>query len=265
MPEAEALPPSHPLFASHFTKRLYDAEDFSNDDVAPFGTDEGWDAVREWADRVDDLVANPTLRYMIGQDADAFIAELKADPQTDVDDVVIGQGFTLLRVTGQIDAEGRAWLTEALQRQADDRPGGEYDTMLDDLSTFGRQTACADPKIKSGRTAERQPAGWLTLSGGWNDPPHAKWLGGIARAVMADDEWSQWWAAADVDTLTLAPRPGGRGDTLHFERRTRHLDVSGASTVLTRRLEELVLEINRMPEGMPLHEVAEDVPSLFST
>jgi len=46
VPEAEALPPSHPLFASHFTKRLYDAEDFRNDDVAPFGTDEGWDAVR---------------------------------------------------------------------------------------------------------------------------------------------------------------------------------------------------------------------------
>ena len=78
------------------------------------------------------LVANPTLRYVIGRGADALIRELRGDHQSHVDDVVIGQGLTLLRYTGQIDAEGRGWLIEALRRQAQDTPGREYGTMLDD-------------------------------------------------------------------------------------------------------------------------------------
>lgn len=134
----DTLPPAHPRFLAHFTHRLYDADDYTNDDVPPFGNDEGSDEVHDWAERTDELRDHPTLRHMLGDEADAMIADLERTPQTDVDDIVIGQGFTLLRFTGQIDPEGRRWLVDALRRQ---KAGGwdgteAYTQMLRDLGSF---------------------------------------------------------------------------------------------------------------------------------
>lgn len=140
-PDGATIRPAHPAFAAHFTRAVYDpdAEAFG-DDVPPFGSDEGWDQVFEWAERADELAAHPTLRFMIeanDMSADEFVAELAATEQVDVDDILIGMGFTLLRYTGQIDPEGRGWLEQALTRQRDrDATVDEYDMLLSDLRSF---------------------------------------------------------------------------------------------------------------------------------
>jgi len=48
------------------------------------------------------LQQNPTPRYMLGKDANQQITELRASVQVDIDDILMGQGFTLLRFTGQL-------------------------------------------------------------------------------------------------------------------------------------------------------------------
>lgn len=116
--ELDRLPPAHPGFSKHFTRQCYDPDDYMNDETPPFGSDEGSDEIHDWAERLDELREHPTLRYMIGSEgAEDLIADLATSKQIDVDDILIGQGFTLLRFTGQIDPEGRRWLRDALIRQ----------------------------------------------------------------------------------------------------------------------------------------------------
>lgn len=62
--DVQPLPPAHPRFTAHFTRQNYDADDYMNDELPPFGSDEGSDAVHEWAERLDELALHPTLRYM---------------------------------------------------------------------------------------------------------------------------------------------------------------------------------------------------------
>lgn len=54
--------PAHEKFATHFTDPIYDdpAEEF-----APFGSDEGADILAEWAERVDDLGTDSTVRDIL--------------------------------------------------------------------------------------------------------------------------------------------------------------------------------------------------------
>lgn len=132
----ERLPPAHPRFSGHFTHRLYDPDDYENDELPPFGSDEGSDEIHDWAERLDELRQNPTLRYMLGDDADEQIRELSATAQVDVDDILIGLGFTLLRFTGQIDPEGRQWLLDALTRQQQHTRQREYIQLRADLISF---------------------------------------------------------------------------------------------------------------------------------
>jgi uncharacterized protein YfeS len=130
--DEQRLLPAHPGFASHFRHRIYDADDYRNDDTMPFGTDEGADTVADWNDRADELRADTTLRDMLGTSADGF-----AEGRTrDDDDEVIAVGFCLLRFTGRIDAEGRRWMTSALRRQVDRQAGKEYRRMLRDLDNL---------------------------------------------------------------------------------------------------------------------------------
>lgn len=82
--------------------------------VPPFGTDDGFDEVHDWAERIDDLRRHPTLRHMLGTHAGKQIGAQEAGDLDDDDDIVIALGFTLLRFTGQIDTEGRRWLRNAL-------------------------------------------------------------------------------------------------------------------------------------------------------
>lgn len=134
--DLERLPPAHPRFAAHFTHGIYDPDDYENDELPPFGSDEGSDEIHDWAERLDELRQNPTLRYMLGDDADEQISELERTAQVDVDDILIGQGFTLLRFTGQIDPEGRQWLLDALARQHRQTGQNEYAHLRTDLVTF---------------------------------------------------------------------------------------------------------------------------------
>ncbi len=134
--EDVALPSAHPRFAAHFTRRIYDPDDFRNDELPPFGSDEGSDEVHDWAERIDELRRNPTLRHMLGEHADAEIASLRTHAQVDADDILIGAGFTLLRFTGQIDAEGRGWLLEALSRQYRHTKLKEYRLLEEDVRAF---------------------------------------------------------------------------------------------------------------------------------
>jgi len=52
MSDDGALPEAAPAFRSHFTDPVYDDQ---AGDLAPFGTDEGWDLLHEWAARRNEL------------------------------------------------------------------------------------------------------------------------------------------------------------------------------------------------------------------
>jgi hypothetical protein len=111
-----ALPPAHKRFAAHFTDPLY--EDPAGE-FAPFGTDEGADVLAEWATRRSELSQSTTLRDLLTEDfddVDEFLAGQDDEVDVGLDAAVIGAGFTLLRLTGQIDVEGRMVLAGALSR-----------------------------------------------------------------------------------------------------------------------------------------------------
>lgn len=105
--EAGRLPAPHPTFAAHFARPFYDPESDESYDVPPFGTDDGFDEIHDWSDRAEDLHRYPTLRYMLGEGLDGSEHLDEGDGLTEEDDIVIALGFTLLRITGQIDDEGR--------------------------------------------------------------------------------------------------------------------------------------------------------------
>lgn len=131
------LGPKHPAFAAHFRDPIYDDE---GDDLAPFGNDEGWDLVVLTARRADELDGSTTLAQIdpewFGDEAE--VAAALDDDDIDMVDVVIGAGFTLLRLTGQIDDFGRALVFRALD--ARDRVYGsqpQTERMRADLLAFG--------------------------------------------------------------------------------------------------------------------------------
>ena len=64
MTEADELPTPHPAFAAHFTDALYEDD---ADDLAPFGSDEGWDLVTEWGERRDELSAHATVQEVLDE------------------------------------------------------------------------------------------------------------------------------------------------------------------------------------------------------
>jgi uncharacterized protein YfeS len=229
---AAGLPKADPRFVAHFTNPIYDTADDENDDLAPFGTDEGSDELRAWAGRLDDLRVHPTLRHMLGADADEQIEELRQTLQVDVDDILIGRGFTLLRFTGQIDPEGRRWLIEALQRQNKRGRGGEYAEMLRDLSGFEAHdtgSTRSDKARRVGRTT------WLVITGS-NDEQLEAWFQQTARAVRENPPWVEWWSTSKVDQLVLYPSPVGPPgvNQTTFDRRNSQLQVVGSSAELSR-------------------------------
>ncbi|MFD7022485.1 hypothetical protein [Promicromonospora sukumoe] len=135
---AAHLWPKHPAFAAHFRDPIYDDE---GDDFAPFGNDEGWDTLVGAAKRVDELHGGTTLAQIEPEWFDDKAAVAAGIDEDDVDmiDAVIGAGFTLLRLTGQIDEFGRGLLLRALD--ARDRvydPQPQTERMRADLLTFGR-------------------------------------------------------------------------------------------------------------------------------
>ncbi|GLI27263.1 hypothetical protein ARHIZOSPH14_15050 [Agromyces rhizosphaerae] len=122
MTEYEGLPPAAPAFAAHFTDPIYDdpAGEF-----APFGTDEGWDLLAEWAERRGELDTGTTLADLAEQSGFAdIVAELDAEARPGIPEpggpidaatIVVGAGFTVLRLTGNIDEAGRRQTLRALE------------------------------------------------------------------------------------------------------------------------------------------------------
>ena len=88
------------------------------------GSDEGWDLLHEWAEQRDQLEPSTTLADLIEASGFAdIVAELDStrpqsmpDPggQVDAATITIGAGFTLLRLTGHIDEDGRQQTLKAL-------------------------------------------------------------------------------------------------------------------------------------------------------
>ena len=108
------LPTADPAFARHFTDPVYDDE---AGEFAPFGTDEGWDLLHEWADRRDELGPHSTVDSLLeGDELGDVVSQLDVPEgggvpvpagQVDAATIVIGAAFTLLRLTGHIDDAGK--------------------------------------------------------------------------------------------------------------------------------------------------------------
>ena len=244
----ERLPAAHPAFTAHFISGFYDADDFMNDDVPPFGTDEGSDEVREWGGRLDVLERQPTLRGIIGADADRLMAASEGSNNVDDDDVVISLGFTLLRYTGQIDTEGRDWLLAALRRQDSRYPERGYAAMLQDVSTFD---AASDRKD----SARHSPAPWLDIRYGGGDRDLDKWCRHTVRAAESLPAWRAWWSTSNLDRLTLELHIISTKTYIEFHRPTsRELMVIGASRPLGKvvRSTEKLLRLSDSPPDPPL-------------
>src|SRR3954452_16416941 len=108
--------PADDAFTDHFTSPIYDdpAGEF-----APFGTDEGADLLAECAARTDELGPASTVRDLLADafdapaDVDGLGGDIDHEDGVDAATPVVGAGFTLLRLTGQIDDEGRAVVLRA--------------------------------------------------------------------------------------------------------------------------------------------------------
>jgi hypothetical protein len=94
----------------------------------------------DWVKRADELDSGSTLAQIAPEwfeDAPLVPDDLNED-HVDLNDIVIGAGFTLLRLTGQIGAADRALVLRALDIR--DRTYGQHpetQQMRTDLLTFG--------------------------------------------------------------------------------------------------------------------------------
>ena len=132
--------PADDAFTDHFTSPIYDD---AGDELAPFGTDEGADLLADWAARTDELGPSTTVRDLLADgldhpaDVDGMLAELDDEDGVDAATVVVGAGFTLLRLTGQIDDEGRTAVLRALAAlEAFHGEQPQLSRMRDDLESF---------------------------------------------------------------------------------------------------------------------------------
>ena len=143
MTDEDELPTPHPAFAVHFTDELYE-DDAA--DLAPFGSDEGWDLVTEWGERRDELSVHATVQEVLDEspfpDALEHVGErVGATPGApdgvDAARFVVVSGFTLLRLTGRIDPEGHEATLRALDALEEHTgPQVELDRMREDLRAF---------------------------------------------------------------------------------------------------------------------------------
>lgn len=141
------LPAAHPAFAAHFVDPLYDD---AGADFGPFGSDEGYEFVREWGTRRAELGPGSTVAGLLGEQEAGFLDRWQqtVDPSACpdaaalVDEAVWVQaaGFTLLRLAGYIDAEGKVATLHALEFLIAfyDAPS-EYVTQRDDLARWQRE------------------------------------------------------------------------------------------------------------------------------
>lgn len=160
---ADTEVPVHPVFTEHFTAELYSDPGAR---FGPFASDGGQELLRTWSGRTAELTPSSTVRDLLVdlQDdpaaVDTVLFDSLDDPGLSSDDAandavqdagddavdgattVLGAGFTLLVLTGHIDAEGEQVTLEALDTLEDHYgPQPELDRMRQDLLTFTGPTA----------------------------------------------------------------------------------------------------------------------------
>lgn len=131
MTDDYALPEAAQAFRTHFTDPLYDDPE---GEFAPFGTDEGFDMLHEWAERRGELASTSTLSQLLEESGFDGVEQQLDVPepaglgrehgpakipvpggQIDAATIVIGAGFTLLRLTGNLDEQGKRLTLKALE------------------------------------------------------------------------------------------------------------------------------------------------------
>lgn len=121
--DLQGLPEPAPAFAQHFTDPLYDD---GGDDLAPFGSDEGWELLMSWADRRGELGTASTLATVLACEP-SEVAEY-AGPMSGVDGIetamfITSAAFVLLRLAGHLNEDDRRLALEALDFQIRILPG----------------------------------------------------------------------------------------------------------------------------------------------
>ena len=136
----EQLPEAHENFKRHFTAPFY--EDVTSD-LAPFGSDEGWDALHIAAEKRTELTSDSTVADVLEIIDEPEAGEWGESPTgeewNEDATLVASAAFTLLRLTGQIDETGRVWALEALGILIDyfgDEP--ELEQQKKDLESWSR-------------------------------------------------------------------------------------------------------------------------------
>lgn len=139
----------HPAFAAHFTDDLY----FDLDsEFGPFGSDEGYQILSTGDERIIELTPSSTVIDVLVGFVDrpsSVQTELfdplrghsgrPADGAVDEATIVLGAGFALFRLTGQIDLQGEQVTLEALDAlEAAYGPQPEFERMRRDLLTFAK-------------------------------------------------------------------------------------------------------------------------------
>lgn len=137
-----AMEPAHPRFAAHFTDPMYNDP---ADDWAPFGSDEAADILAEWEERRDELTSSTRLRDMYDSEEEwrESVNDIGTSP-LDTDDEatwVVARAFTLLRLTGQIDDEGKAVALRGVDRLLQETDNAqEYVQQKRDLESWQNPT-----------------------------------------------------------------------------------------------------------------------------
>lgn len=243
------LPLPDPAFLAHFTNPIYILDLPENDEVPPFGTDEGSDLVHQWALNREELRARPFLNTVHEMDPESLLREAKEDEE--VANFLISAAFTLLCWAGTIEEDDKSLVHAVLQQQRS-RVGHPYDLMLRDLGSF------------QGNKTQSSPPPWLVLDGIASDPLHTKWLQDLAAAIVAESQWSEWWSLSPIPRLTLGPRPmGPRKGFVQIRETAEGLDVTASSPELSRCLDNLI-QSGRMPTSpVGIHELSPEVTPLF--
>jgi uncharacterized protein YfeS len=104
-----AMAKAAPAFAAHFTDPIYEEV---SDDTSPFGSDEGADMLATWDERRDQLGPDSTVADVLEGDPQEFLSSNTFEDAM----AVQAAGFTLLRLTGHIDAEGKRATLAALDQ-----------------------------------------------------------------------------------------------------------------------------------------------------
>jgi hypothetical protein len=112
------FPDPHPAVEGILAHEVY--SEYSND-LAPFGSDEGWDAavtlMRDKKSLRKGLNFMDTLRLYSGPDFQLSVLDGPLEESADIDRVLVGFGFAFIWTRGEIDAEGLSVVEAAIRRQ----------------------------------------------------------------------------------------------------------------------------------------------------